>query len=106
MLWIYQEELNTYKDLKSAVKMMVSALDDAAAAYDEVATSIKTAFIVDIDSTYAYNIVSTQSEDISASSSYLNDVVIPEIDSKMSWLRNQINICIAEANREEKNKEN
>lgn len=94
---IYQEELNRYYKLKGDVSNIASLLKNASDNYEEIAKEESETYIVDNDITPVYNDTMAQQKEIYKTSDYLENVIIPEIDSKINSLRQIISSLIAAA---------
>jgi SMC interacting uncharacterized protein involved in chromosome segregation len=84
------ETINRYNSLKSNLNNVVSSLNSSVNKLSPVANKISSVYSFDTENTPIVDKCSSLSDDISKTSSYISNSIIPAIDSAINDLRNEI----------------
>ena len=87
---MYQSELNRYTKLKEQIINIIALLNDSTKSYEEISKKIENIYIIDDIVTPVYKKTTEQYEAINITSNNLKQNIIPKIDSKIAYLKNQI----------------
>lgn len=87
---MYQSELNRYTKLREKILSIISLLEGSIKSYEEISKKNEDSYIIDDIVTPVFKKTTEQYEEINITSNNLKQNIIPKIDSKISWLKNQI----------------
>ena len=89
----YQTELKMYETLKKNVLEINKNFKEGTNIYNDILKSVKNIFSIDNAETPVYQKTKKQIDEINGTLENLEKIVLPEIEEKMSSLREKIRQC-------------